>query len=474
MNSILRAGCYSLIFGLMPAGANVAIAQSAGDKPVTPVVVAPASVTPPVLTVTEKSLIRYPSLEPMDTIHVSLNNPTQIFDAVNQAVNNNHWNCLSPASYKITIVDTPAKNPPRVVEFRDIVPDGFDLRTGKRWTSCDGAGDPGGVSLFLNSRVKNTDLVQVTLYYSDNGQTKILAQSDGKLKLTSSNQFTSSGTLQSAPGEALTNGKSRDVGQMTLALAETDLFHNSPVNFYAKSTDLFSTDEKDTKSAFLATFGAQRDLFPKVYSPVQLEERIQGNQTATNLSAVTSLSASLLTPWSKSATVFNNSVISAPLAPQLALAGLYTHRIYQLVTAKSPLLSVDDFSLNPSLSWSSITVPVSCKIFGWLGKIGKPAPPAGAPAASPTQYCMGSTIDLGAWYLPLDLTTAKSQRFEGYGDASILLPLAGFGAFSKLFPYLTSSDPTKTQIQIKYSDSVNAANNYARARGWTFGFQALK
>ncbi|MGB9407773.1 MAG: hypothetical protein WCA89_09560 [Terracidiphilus sp.] len=474
MKSILRAGSYALILGLMPASAIVAIAQNASDKPVTPAAAAPAPVTPPVLTVIERALIRYPSLEPMDTIHVSLNSPTLIFDAVNQAVNNKHWNCLSPASYKIEIVDTPPRNPPRVVEFRDIVPDGIDLRTGKLFTSCDGAGDPGGVSLFLNSRVKNTDLVQVTLYYSNNGKPEILAQSDGKLKLTSSNQFTSSGTLQSAPGEALTNGKSRDVGQMTLALAETDLFHNSPVNFYAKSTDLFSTDEKDSKSAFLAAFGAQRDLFPKVYSPVQLEERIQGNQTATNLSAVTSLSASLLTPWSKSAPVFNNQAISAPLAPSLALGGLYTHRFHQLVTAKSPLLSVDDFSLNPSLSWSSITVPVSCKVFGWLGKIGKPTPPAGAAAASPAQYCMGSTIDLGAWYLPLDLTRAKSQRFEGYGDASILLPLAGFGVFSRLFPYLASSDPAKTQIQIKYSDSVNAANNYARARGWTFGFQALK
>jgi hypothetical protein len=429
------------------------------------------------VTVTEGALIRYPSLEPVETIHVNLNSPVPIFDAVNQAVKNNNWNCLSPASYKITILDSPAKTPPRVVEFRDVVPDGFNPGTGKRWASCDGAGDPGAVSLFLNSHVKSTDSLQVTLYYSVGGKTEILAQSDGKLKLTSSSQFTSSGTLQSAPGEALTNGKTRDVGQMTLSLAETDLFHNSPVNFYAKSTDLFSTDERDSKSAFLGTFGAQRDLFPKVYSPLQLEERIQGNQVATNLSAVTSLSVSLLTPWSKSAPVFNNAVITAPLAPQLGLAALYTHRIDQLVTAKSPALQVDDFSLNPSLTWSSITVPVSCKVFGWLNKIGKPKPAADAPAAPPappTQYCLGTTIDLGAWYLPLDLTTAKTQRFEGYGDASILLPLAGFGMFSRLFPYLTSSDPTKTQIQIKYSDSVNAANNYARSRGWTFGFQALK
>ena len=36
MKSILRAGSYALILGLMPAGAIVAIAQSSSDKPVTP------------------------------------------------------------------------------------------------------------------------------------------------------------------------------------------------------------------------------------------------------------------------------------------------------------------------------------------------------------------------------------------------------------------------------------------------------
>jgi hypothetical protein len=423
------------------------------------------------LTVEEHPVVRYPSLEPMDTIYVNFADSTEIFDAINDAVNNAHWDCLSPAYYKIQIIETPPKNPPREVGFRDVASAGIDMNTGKPFTRCDGAGDPGGVSLILSSRVNSTDKVQVTIYY-DKEHTRILAQSDGTLKFSSSKQFTSSGTLQAAPGEALTNGKTRDVGQMTLAIAETDLFRNSPVNFYAKSADLFSTDEKDNKSAFLAIFGGQHDLFLKVYSPIQLEERIQGNQTATNLSAVTDLSGSLLAPWSKSAPVFNNGVISAPLAPTFALGGQYIHRFRQLVTAKSPLLTVDDFSLNPYLSWSSITVPVTCKVFAWLGKISKSAP-AGAPTP-PSSYCVGTTVDLGAWYLPLDLTSAKSQRFEGYGDVSILLPLAGFSGFSRLFPYLTSTDSAKTQIQIKYSDSVNAANNYARTRGWTFGFQALK
>jgi len=31
-----------------------------------------------------------------------------------------------------------------------------------------------------------------------------------------------------------------------------------------------------------------------------------------------------------------------------------------------------------------------------------------------------------------------------------------------------------SQIQIEYSDAVNAANNYARTRVWTFGIAIMK
>lgn len=464
MRSIRTVSYLTLILGMWPAGSTMLRAQ------VSAAAAAPAA--PPVLKVEEHPVIRYPSLEPMEEIYVYFNDSIPITDAVNSAAHNPNWNCLSPAFYRV--VETSPKNTTKKIGVRDVFAAGFDPTTNKLFTRCDGAGDPGGVSLILSSSAPSTDKIQVTLY-SDQAQTKVLAQSDGTLKLSSSSWFTSSGTLQSAPGEALTNGKTRDVGQMTLALADTNLLRNSPVNLYMKSTDLLSTDEKDNKSAFLVTLGGQFDWLARVYSPIQIEERVQGNQVATNLSAVSSLSLSMLTPWSRSAPVFNNKVIGAPLAPALALAGLYTHRINQLVAAKSPLLAVEDFSLNPSLTWSSISIPVSCKVFAWLDGIGSSSAKAAAkPATPPTKYCVGSTVDLGGWYLPLDHTKAGSQQFEGYGDASILLPLAGFSRFSMLFPYLTAGDAAKTQIQIKYSDSVNAANNYARTRGWTFGFQASK
>jgi hypothetical protein len=83
-------------------------------------------------------------------------------------------------------------------------------------------------------------------------------------------------------------------------------------------------------------------------------------------------------------------------------------------------------------------------------------------------------MDLGLWYLPLNHTIAGSQRVDGYGDISILVPLSDFSLASKQLTYVTKGDSTKFQLRIKYADSVNAANNYARTRQWTFGLEALK
>ena len=69
---------------------------------------------------------------------------------------------------------------------------------------------------------------------------------------------------------------------------------------------------------------------------------------------------------------------------------------------------------------------------------------------------------------------SKSKRAEGYGDISILIPLSDFSVASKELTYVTAKDPTKFQVRIKYADSVNAANNYARTKQWTFGIEALK
>jgi hypothetical protein len=54
------------------------------------------------------------------------------------------------------------------------------------------------------------------------------------------------------------------------------------------------------------------------------------------------------------------------------------------------------------------------------------------------------------------------------------MPLQMLSFASSTFPYFTSSDPAKIQIRIKYADSVNQANNYARAKTWTYGIEMIK
>jgi hypothetical protein len=413
----------------------------------------------PQLTVKEESLTQYPSLEPVETIYVSLNTPDEVFSAVATAAKDPGWNCLSPQFYDVGVSNGKKA---RQVHIKKIMSSGNDPATNAPYTRCDGAGNPGGVNIVLGSRVDKSAKVTVKVFY-DSHHTMMLAESS-PLTLSSATNFTFTATPQAVPSEALTNNKSRDVGQLSLSFGETNLLPIAPLDVYINSNnDVFSTDEKDAKSAFAVAVGGQRDLLHHWYTPLQVEEGVQGNQTATNLSDTTKLNLSFITPWASTASVLNNSGVRAPLPPAISIANVYTHRINQLITGKAKALAVNDYSLNPSGSWSLITFPQSCKLIGWLNK-----------EANSTSSCLGAAFDLGLWYLPLDLTDKHSQRVEGYGDASILIPLTAFNFASELFPYLTSSDPTKVQIQVKYTDSVNAANNYARARNWTYGLQVSK
>jgi hypothetical protein len=74
--------------------------------------------------------------------------------------------------------------------------------------------------------------------------------------------------------------------------------------------------------------------------------------------------------------------------------------------------------------------------------------------------------------LPLDKTKSGSQQVEGYGDVSILIPLSNLN-FEK-FKLVEKDSLLNSQLRVKYSDSVNPANNYARSRQWTFGIEVMK
>jgi hypothetical protein len=437
------------------------------------------------LGVTPEYYVTYPSLRPLIAVTVGLATPPEMVGPgglMSRAVGAG-WDCTKPSSYKIAVVSSQGGGPLKEVgteAITAVVLEGNDPTTGKRYTACDGKGTVGAVNLIFNYTAVANEYIQVSLVGLPAGLT---AQSDGKAQLKKS-LVTFSATPQAAPKEKLTNGKNRDTGQLSVSFADSTLFPGSqlPFDTYVKSTDLFSTDEKDAKSAFAGTVGVQRGIFPTWYAPLHFDETIQGNQTATNLSAVTTLGITTLLPWRWSDPLFYNSAFKAPLPPDITINNQYTNRINQLVMKNSKLLATNDYSLNPVMSWSSMSFPWACSLFSVLkvtskgdnAKSGNATVKPDGTVNQGVQYCLGAAIDLGMYYLPLDLTKAGHQQVQGYGDVSILIPLSGLSFAQKIFPYLTSNDPTKSQIRIKYSDTVDPANNYARSKGWTYGIELIK
>jgi hypothetical protein len=81
------------------------------------------------------------------------------------------------------------------------------------------------------------------------------------------------------------------------------------------SKDLFSTNERDTQSAFEAGLGYQVGLSSRWYAPLKFEEQVQGNQVATNLSAVTNTQLTTSLPFD---VPLKWGVIDAPMPPASA------------------------------------------------------------------------------------------------------------------------------------------------------------
>jgi|GEM_PF-3279262 len=422
--------------------------------------------------VTEESYFRYPSLEPVSAISLQLADvPSGLLDAIAPLSKTAAWNCLSASVYKVEVVDKTG-NPARKLALASVEAAPMKDAAGHPFTRCDDMSNlavshPGGVELILKSQVSSNETILISVLDASTPG-KVVWKSDGKLTLKNGRAWSLLLTPQSAPAESLTDGKTRDVGQMSVVLGQSSLFTNSALSVYAKTSDLISTDSKDSKSAFSATLGFQRGLLAQWYSPWHLEESMQGNQTASNLSATTTLGATTLIKWRWPKGNFNKWVLQVPLPPDLTVSAMYIHRFKQLVTAKAPLLPSNDSSINPSMSWSSISLPGTKKLFFWNKDAGK------AVGCSSNPYCLGLQVDLGLWYLPQDLTESKSQRVEGYGDVSVLVPLQMLSFASSELPYFTSSDPAKVQIRIKYADSVNSANNYARTKQWTYGVEVIK
>lgn len=397
----------------------------------------------------------YPSMRPAVQIRIFLN-----ADAVADEVSAQEakgWDCTSVASYAVTEQGSTKRLP-----IEAVLPIG-------RGSCKDTTPDP--VLLQISAAVDAKTAYEVSLSGLPDG--KIVRSAP--TKFTSATKESFSATPQAVPGAKMNNGAARDVGQMNLSYS-VPFIGRSPVLFQTK--DVFSTDSEDARSSWAATMGVSHGLLPAWYVPVALTETAQGNQAASNVSAVTSLTASGLVPWYWSRKALNNSVLDAGLAPEWSLSADYTRRIEQLVTTKTPKLADNDASIHPSLAIEPFYIlPAACKSYqAWIKKEGGDSPEnkdqRKTSGTGSRQFCLGLQMDLGLYYLPLDKTKSGSEKADGYGDVSILIPLSNLNF--RDFQLVQSGGLLNSQIHIKWADSVNAANNYARTRQWTFGIEVMK
>jgi hypothetical protein len=383
----------------------------------------------------------YPSMRPAVQIVVKLNGSAVADEII--AIEAKGWDCTSPKSYTVISKDGSKRLPVEAV-----LPNG-------KGSSCKNT-TPDPVILQISSAV-NAD-IEYVVTLNGTSSDKVVRSDAFKFPKGTSSSF--SAIPQAVPSEKMNDGTTRDVGQLNFSYG-IPFIGKSPVSFSTKN--VFSTNAEDAKSSWATTIGVSHGLFPAWYVPIQLSETMQGNQSASNVSAVTSLSVSGLIPWYWSRKILNNDGINWGLSPEFALNSAYTRRIEQSVTAETSRLEDNDLSINPLLTIEPFyLLPSLCSTYQkWLGA-----------EKSSRQFCVGLQSDLGLYYLPLDKTKTGSQMVEGYGSVSILIPLSNLNF--KDFQLVKADGLLNSQIHIKWSDSVNAANNYARTRQWTFGIEVMK
>lgn len=434
---------------------------------------ATGTIAAPVLYADVEPITEYPSMLPVLQIRVNLNTDgkvdMRISGIVNKALASKPaWDCKATSSYDVE--DTTSHKRVAIANIR-LEGDAQSCTIG----SGPIASHPAVVLVLREGQVMKEDKLTVSLANLPTPLTvsvsATMSPSDPVFKALPSIFYALTITPQAAPSEALTTGVKRDTGQLAISYTNPEVapwFHSAAV--FVSSTDLFSTDERDAMSAFSGTIGLKRGLLAHWYVPGSIQQTLQGNQVATNLSAVTSGSVAFLVPPRWTRALLYNETIQAPNPPELTIKASYTHRIAQVATKSTSLLSVDDFSLNPSATFAPVYVfPKICSAYqkhirGTTAK----------DASTSKQYCLALQTDLGMWYLPLDTTKAGSQRAEGYGDVSFLIPLSDIPFASSKITNIIMGASTNAQLHIKFSDAVNAANNFARTRQWTFAFDVIK
>jgi hypothetical protein len=331
---------------------------------------------------------------------------SQIATAVKDAVTRGKWDCHSPLNYKVTIGGRTA-NVVRVYA-------GALLGQDSKCETQFGGDAPGSLVLLLGeNRVVSLSGMATVEILGVKYQSKAL-----KLTGSASKSVAWTATILTLAAQEVTNENlnnktidQKGVFQFPIS-ASYNFWPQTRGGGLVESKDLFSTNERDTQSAFMGGVGYQQGLSGRWYLPLKFEQELQGNQVATNLSAVSIAQLNASMPFVLGT---NWGLIDAPIPATISLGFPYTHRINQLIASGSKPLPTNDFAINPALALTGGRLLYwTCKPSG-----GAAAPVAGgaAPAAGAGKYpglCLNWEADLGLWYLPLEETKKGSQRAEGY------------------------------------------------------------
>lgn len=375
----------------------------------------------------------YPTLVPIIVLRVALQQAVGSDPAHWKAIG---WTPTATTSYVVLNSTTGHQIPIRSVEFPKIV------TTGK----------PNYTIAYLTLENNPHDNDQMTV--SIIGSAGTIAQTVKAVAAKGFQPYSLNFNPQGVPSETLSNGKKRDVGQLAVSFTYPEIIPSwRYARTYLESTDLFSTDGKDAKSAFEVTTGIERSLLGSWYVPAHIESKFQGNQTAQNFSYLFGGGMQTIIPWGHMRPGLYNSALQIPLSPVIGVNLQYEHRIIQDAQSIKKFPNTNSLQLNPTLSWKPIRL-----LPGLLG-----------------QDTADIETNLQGWYLPFDQTKSVGgrSRFEAAGDVSLLIPLSKLD-FLPGTRFLTTVDPAHARVRIKYAAGANPANGFLHSRQTSFGIEVIK
>jgi hypothetical protein len=383
--------------------------------------------------------------------------------AISANITVNHWNCLNPQNYLVQLDTGNGKN--STVTIRRVSLDPATPACNQAFTPTTAGGHVGNASYVvlwvdenqpLLKSYSGTVTVSLVNLKGPAGKPMTIESKPAAAKVAWKFMFLTV-SAQTVNNEALIDKSVYKKAIYQFPLSSTWVLKAyRRGGFYADSKDLVSTNERDSKSAFEGGLGYQVGTLPQWSLPVKIEGQVQGNQVASNLSSVVKMQFNTNPIWfgaltpTKDWPAFNNG-------PALTLALPYTHRFDQLLASGSKPLPIDDFAVNPALALSK-------------ERLFEKRTDQQVRNMQTASFTLGWEADLGLYYLPLQTTAKGSQRVEGYGDASVLIPLKDFGIIPGVV-LDSSTQVNQMQLRIKYQDAVSATNNYVRTKGWTFGLE---